>query len=154
MSVTNGNGRRWIQGSAAWMLVAALVGSMPGVAFGIWYQHATIVSLQERFIAATKRYDQHILDFNGEVARERDEDTSLERQIADVRRDVANIQGSLPLKLPTITQLIQQDAHISAQDGRMDEIDRRLRALGERQVALCVALGKLSAASAKGAGCT
>jgi len=153
MSSTNGNGRRW----TPWLLIAVLVGSMPGVAFGIWWQHYTIAQLQDRFIASTQRYDRHILDFNGEVARERDEDTSLERQIADTRRDIAALQASVPARLPAIAEIIGQAKLLDAQNGRMDEIDRRLRAIAQAQneqhIATCQAIAKLSAASARGAGC-
>ena len=136
------------------LVIGIVIGSLPGMAAGVIWQNLRLQSLENRFVAGAARFDQLQRDFNTEVARERDQDAGLERQIADARRDIANIQGSLPLKLPTITQLIEADAHAHAQDGRMDEIDRRLRAQADRSVALCAALAKLSAASAKGAGCT
>lgn len=135
-------------------IIAIVVCSVPGFVGGLAWQNTKLESLENRFVAAAGRFDQLVRDFNAETARERDQDQNLERSIADNRRDIANIQGSLPLKLPTITQLIEADAHAHAQDGRMDEIDRRLRAQADRSVALCAALAKLSAASAKGAGCS
>ena len=134
-------------------LLAIIVCSVPGFVGGVFWQNVRIWTLEDRFIASAGRFDAHVRAFDAEVIRERDEDQKLERDIADVRRDLALLQGQIPLKLPTVSQLIQQDAHVNAQDGRMDEIDRRLRAQADRSVALCAALAKLSAASAKGAGC-
>lgn len=139
------------------LLIGIILGSLPGMTAGVLWQNFRIASLENRFVAATQRFDVLVRDFNAEVVRERDEDQNLERGIADNRRDLTDIRARLPLQLPTVAELIEQAQHLKAMDGRMDEQGRAIAALSkaaaDRAVVFCSALAKLSAASAKGSGC-
>jgi hypothetical protein len=144
MSATNGIVRPKL--SAMSLVVGILLGGLPGGVGGLMWHNWQLRSLENRFNVAVTRFDALKLAFEREVERERDEDDRLERGIADAKQALARLEGSLPLKLPAISEFIEQDKHLNVQDGRLDGMDRRL-------AAMCGQLAGISAANAKKAGC-
>lgn len=140
------NGRPLVKTTTTTLIVGLLLGALPGAVAGIMWHNWQLRSLEGRFNIAVTRFDALKGAFEAEVNRERDEDDRLERGIADVRRDLALLQGQIPLRLPTVAEVVQQDRHLNAQDGRLDDVFRKL-------AAMCGQLAGISAASAKKAGC-
>jgi hypothetical protein len=133
----------------AGLLLGAAVFGIAGVMWHNWQLKSLsddMTALEKRFVAYNSRVDELRRAFDAEVSRERDEDDRLERGIADGKQALARLEGSLPLKLPAVHEFIEQDKHLSVQDGRLDDMQRKLSAM-------CGQLAAISAASAKKAGC-
>jgi hypothetical protein len=109
--------------------------------------------LEERYASTRTLFSQMTNRLNDQGDRSQTVDLQQSQDIGILRSRIAAIEAQMPAYLPTVDELLRIRDYVNAQNGRLDEMTRRQEAQSRLILNLCTALGGISQASAKKAGC-
>jgi hypothetical protein len=144
-------GVRWL--FALWLLLGVLIGALASTAAGLWWTYSAQLVSNARI----GTIEQRMASWNAAALVRADQDlraaAAADVEARSVRDRLVRLEERISPYVTTANTLIEHERHLSAIDGRGDEINRRLIDAQAQLTKLCAGLDGISSASARKSGC-